>query len=107
MQKLKPWLNEMFGELLPFKCKEGDYFAFNITLILDALDMDRSKIVRLSSGTIYNIDEYVLKASKIKNGTILKLKHNEKSYPFVTEDFVNAVKKEGLTGFDFKEVRLS
>ncbi len=38
------------GELLPLDCEEGDYFIFNVTRVVDALDESDSDLVKFPDG---------------------------------------------------------
>jgi hypothetical protein len=81
------------GELLPLECKEGDYFILNVTNVVDALDEEKSKIVRFPDGKkIMDIKDFVFMPSKLKNVDILKLPQQPLGQVFVTDKFVELVR---------------
>ncbi len=91
------------GELLPLSLSDGAYFVYRTVRLLDALDEDRSELVRFSSsGRVMRVVKYAF--------------HENVSFPpvfqipqlrvtvFVSENFVQRVMESGLTGFAFKPV---
>ncbi len=89
--------------------KLGNYFVVNVCNLVEALDLDNSVY------DVFEIDEnrkyilvvkYALKAELIKGLDIFRLK--EEDIPiYVSERFVDTVKKYGMTGFDFLKVKVS
>ncbi len=92
------------GELLPITCEGEDYFLFNVTRLVDALDEDASGLERLSTGRIMAIDRYSFVKSKLMGVDIFKLPQKPLSYPYVTDAFVRRVEDSGLKGFKFRLV---
>jgi uncharacterized protein DUF1629 len=99
---LEPLLIEN-GELLPLVCDEGSYFAFNVTSVLDALDEEKSSVLRFTSGRIMNITGYEFLPEKVTS-PIFKIPQVPLMDVFVTDEFQDAVIRHGLKGFDFKLV---
>lgn len=95
-------LLENSGELLPINCGGEDYFLFNVTLLLDALDEDASELERFSTGRIMDVLRYSFKKDKLIGTNIFKLPEMPLSYPYVTDAFVRRVKDSGLKGFEFR-----
>lgn len=93
------------GDLLPVSYPDGKYFAYNVTCMLDALDIRSSDIQYFSTGRIMAVRSYVLKHDKISS-PIFKLRQMPMGAVFVTSEFVQAVDKAQLTGFEFKPVRV-
>lgn len=89
------------GELLPLVCDEGSYFAYNVTAILDALDVERSSILRFTDGGIMNITRHEFFPEKVTS-PIFKIPQTPLMDVFVTEEFQAAVSKHDLKGFLFK-----
>lgn len=91
-----------FVEYLKIRVEDENYYALNILKSYDKLlNIGKSKIDYFSNGEIMAIDKYVLNEisdlSPIFKITQLKIR------AFVTEEFKNIVKKEGLTGLEFEE----
>lgn len=94
------------GELLPLSCDEGSYFAYNVTTLLDALDVEKSSIIRFSDGRIMNISAYEFFADKVTS-PIFKIPQVPLMDVFVTDEFQEAVSRHDLKGFAFKPVGIS
>jgi hypothetical protein len=98
-------LLEPCGELLPLEIIAGDYVAFNTTAVLDALDSERSSIVRFrSSGRVMDIERYAFKPEALGTASIFKLPETRWSRTYVDQAFVDRVEGLRLTGFDFRRV---
>lgn len=93
------------GDLLSVTYPDGKYFAYNVTCMLDALDIRSSDIHYFSTGKIMAVRSYVLRRDKITS-PIFKLQQTPMRAVFVTSEFVNAVEKAQLIGFVFKPVRV-
>jgi uncharacterized protein DUF1629 len=90
------------GQLLPLDYGSGAYYAYNVTKLLDALDEERSEIVRFPTGRIMDIKRYAFIRGQLEEGlTIFKLLPTPLLRVFVTGKFVEAVERAGLTGFKF------
>jgi hypothetical protein len=89
------------GELLPLVCKEGSYFAYNITTVLDALDIEKSSVIRFKSGRIMDITRHEFFPAKVTS-SIFKLPQVPLMDVFVTDEFRDAVSRHELKGFIFK-----
>lgn len=93
---------EPHGELLPLIAKEGTYFAFNVTTVIDALDEEHSTLVRFpSSHKVMHVYQYSFHPERLCGATIFKIPQNLRSRVFVTEAFVDAVSRTNLVGFRF------
>jgi hypothetical protein len=92
------------GELLPLDCKDGDYFVFNVTRVVDALDEAHSELVRFSDGKIMDIKRFIFQADRLTDIDIFKLPQMPLGKIFVTDKFVRVVQEAGLTGFAFELV---
>lgn len=90
------------GELLPVFSERGEYFAYNVTSIVDALDVSASEIDYLSTGRLANIRSYSLYLDKLDDAIIFKLPQATWLDVFVTDRFVKRVEECQLLGFDFK-----
>lgn len=92
------------GELLPLNCDEDDYFAFNVTQLVDALNEANSDVVRFSDGRIMDIKRFGFDPDKLKTVDIFKIPQMPLGRAFVRDRFVQKVHDTGLTGFVFKSV---
>ncbi|HEX2207713.1 MAG TPA: DUF1629 domain-containing protein [Longimicrobium sp.] len=90
------------GELLPLSVDDGTYYVYNTTRIIDALDEERSSVVRFSTGEVMRIAKYVFRDDAAFL-PIFRLPQSRVKV-FVTGPFVDRVKASALTGFDFRLV---
>lgn len=92
------------GEILPLSCSEGEYYAFNLTTSIDALDESNSKVERFrSDGSIMQINEFVFLSERFGGAAIFKIPQS-KAKIFVTDRFRKMVMDNGLLGFEFVNV---
>jgi hypothetical protein len=90
------------GEVLPLECEQGDYFAYNVTSLSDALDEAASDVERFETdGRIMEIDRYEFRPDALEGLTIFKLSVTPDRYEYVTDQFVTSVRDAGLVGFKF------
>lgn len=74
------------GEFLPLDCDEGQLWAFNVTTVLDALDLDHSDLIRFSSGRIMKVNSYAFRTDKLRAVSAFRIP--QMSSLFVTGDVV-------------------
>ena len=99
-------LIEPYGQFLPLVCEQGDYTAFNVTTVVDALDYERSKVLYFkTSQRIMDVHEYVLRRKVCDELPIFKLVDLTRSHMFVSDAFIDVVERHNLLGFDFRRVR--
>jgi hypothetical protein len=92
------------GEILPLAMEGEKYFAYNPTRTLDALDQDRSVIVRFpTTGRILDIKHYVFLPDKLDGSAVFRLPMF-RGRAFVTEEFAARVRDGQLTGFALVEL---
>lgn len=93
------------GELLALDTDEGDYALLNVTAVIDALDVERSDLVRLKrSGKITAVRRYVLRSDRLGDAAVFKLPQLVRSHAYVTDRFVERVRAAGLVGLGLREV---
>jgi hypothetical protein len=103
------------GEILPLGCDEGEYYLFNTTRIVDAIDVEHTEFKFESEidpdFAAFGEDEPDYKIitrcafypEQVKDLTIFKIPRNyHKNTPMVTDKFVQRVKESGLKGFEFE-----
>lgn len=88
------------GEVLAIKCDGEEYFLFNVTRVVDALDESNSEIVRFKgTSRVLNIRNYVFFKEKLPGLAIFKIPQD--SAVFVTDKFTDRVRSARLKGFWF------
>lgn len=92
------------GEFLPMLTTLGEYYVFNVTTLLDALDEQKSVIERFKSGRIMEIEAYQFRREKLTGAPIFKLPQDALDKPLVTDEFIRRVEECGLTGMGFTHV---
>jgi hypothetical protein len=92
------------GELLPLGGANG-YMAFNTTTVVDALNLKNSRIRYFKSdpNKILHIDQYEFCADELAGATIFRARYCRATI-FVTDVFVQRVRRCALNGFIFKKV---
>ncbi len=92
------------GELLPLNTPLGSYYAYNVTTIVDALDVRRSKIKwSIKPYTAFEVERYELIAKKVEGHSIFHIPVTANDV-YVTEVFVQRAQEHGLMGMDFQKV---
>jgi hypothetical protein len=97
---------EPHGELLPLRESDGkELFALNVLTVLDALDEERSDLVRFTgSGRIMTIKTHVLRKSVVNQVNLFKLPQLRSSSIYVSDAFVARVRQADLWGVEFEKV---
>jgi len=96
---------EKNGETLQLSCSEGEYYAFNVTTFIDALDESNSEIERFeSSGRIMRVLRYAFFGNRLGGATIFKIPQFPRSEVYVTDQFCKMVMDNGLVGFKFVKI---
>jgi hypothetical protein len=93
-----------YGELLPLECEETPLTLLNVCNVIDALDMERSKLVHFRSGRIMDIEEWVFKADAVGDNQMFKIAQMPTHIVYVNEDVVTAVQRAELEGVGFQLV---
>ena len=79
-----------------------DFYLFNVTRIINAVDMDRSKFEILPSGAIGECELLVFDPKKLTDALFFKNTQMGSHYDiFASETVVETVKRARLTGFEF------
>ncbi|RWC40414.1 MAG: hypothetical protein EOS55_27760 [Mesorhizobium sp.] len=106
LELLKPTL-EPYGEFLPLRSDEA-ISLFNVTTVVDALDEERSKLVRFDDGGIMMIESTVLRPDAIGDAEIFKLPERADgvrvSSIYLQESIVRRIGELGLKGIAFAMV---
>ncbi|QJD82592.1 imm11 family protein [Cohnella herbarum] len=93
------------AEFLPVAHEELDLLLVNVTNIIDCVNSDKSTAKRLSTGAFICYLNHVFLPEKIPNDTLIfKLPETSETDVYVTDLFVNLVKKHKLKGCRFIEL---
>jgi len=96
------------GEILPLVSPVGEYYAYNTTTVVDALDEDASGVVWMKKewGLATRIQKYVFDCGRLNDAPIFRIVQLLNSV-FVSQAFVDAAMAAGLKGMNFKLVHPS
>lgn len=97
-------LIEGTAEVLPLDCPNREFYAINVLAVLDCLDVERSEIVKISTGKIMDILRYTFVPDRIGDANIFKVRELPLRNVFVSERFKSAVENSGLEGIKFSKV---
>lgn len=104
VEVLKEFLEDR-AEILPIKYNKGSFYVINITNVIQAVDIDKSKVVRFpSSGRIMKFESIAFFKEKLDNQPIFKISELPRTQVFVSDSFRESVINNNLTGFKFTEV---
>lgn len=103
-----------FGQLFPVDCDVKEYFLYNVTTVVDALDRDHSRLEYFpqlrrekEAGLplyVRMVFEYWFHEDRLAGVDIFKLPEFNETRTYVSERFVQTVSDGGLTGFSFEKV---
>jgi len=98
-------LVEKDAELLPVACEGRNLWLLNVCTIIDALDIERSEIVRFQSdGAIMCIDKHVFHPNRLQGIDIFKLENMRRGSTYLSERVVRAIEAAPLVGYAFRLV---
>lgn len=86
-----------------FEVDDGVYRLFFPTRRVDAIDLDKSVVRRFDSGAVWEVMKHELHQATLEGETIMTLEHR-RSFIFVSDEFVNVIKQENLTGCKLTEI---
>lgn len=94
------------GEFLPFfRDPDGvEYFAFNCTNVVDALDVDQSEIEYFSHGPARRIVRYALRLEAIEQHAVFRMEWPPQFTVFAREDVVSQVEAHQLVGLETERI---
>ena len=93
-------------ELLPLVCSKGSFFGVNVTNLLDVIDYESSVFRRFSDGKrIIAFQKYSFRICDALNRySIFKIIDEPTRRAFVSDQFKDAIEKNGLKGFKLRLV---
>ncbi|WP_035726390.1 imm11 family protein [Bradyrhizobium murdochi] len=89
------------GELLPLACPDADLWLFNVLTVVDALDEEKSELVRFDDGDILDVERYVFRPNLTEGLAVFKVPQLLRGPLFLGDEFVSVVKTAGLRGPEF------
>ncbi|MEE1219720.1 MAG: hypothetical protein U0L20_07340 [Ruminococcus sp.] len=93
------------AEILPLKCSSGNFYAVNVTKVLDCIDYEKSTYKTFRDGKrIMRFLNYSFDINKVIGEDLFKIKDEPLKRPFVSDNFKNLVAMNNLTGFKFELV---
>ncbi len=93
------------AEILPLDCQDGEFYAINITKVLDCIDYDKSEYKMFRDGKrIMRFKKYEFKEEMVKGKHIFKIVDEPLRRPFVSDEFRQRIIDNQLTGFVFELV---
>ncbi len=93
------------GEALPISLGEEEYYLYNVTRVVDALDLARSEILLSDDGLrVLMVKKYAFSEKLLLGLTIFKLPEAHTGTVLVTDAFVDRVRSKNLKGFWFPAV---
>ena len=106
VDRLRPILAPC-GEILPIHLSNDaeQFYLFNVTRIINAVDMERSKFMPLPSGSLGPCELLVFDPSKLQDAMFFRTTQLGSLYEiYASQAVADAVKKARLTGFEFTQV---
>jgi hypothetical protein len=93
------------GELLPVKSERGEFYFYNLTTVVDTLDVERSRCNFWPSRpmTAFSVEHFEFHASRLKGLSIFRI-IDWPQVTLVSREFVDRVHDQGLNGFRFRKV---
>jgi hypothetical protein len=90
------------GEMFPVVISDEEYYVFNVTRVIDALDESRSEIIRFDdTSRVMDIHSHFFLPERLEEASIFKIPQVLTMDVFVTEVFVERVQSAKLKGFKF------
>jgi hypothetical protein len=92
------------GRWIRVDLEEAPYWLFWLTHEVDALDEAASRLVLFADGSLMRIARFAFKSEAIENELLFTIKQQAGRHQFVTDAFLDLVRKYQLTGFKFVPV---
>ena len=92
------------GRLWPVQTPQGAFYAYQVTRVVAALDVDASSFLRYPDGNVFLITSHVFRRDPVAGATIFRMPYQHVSATYVTQQFVETVQRTQLTGFTFHQV---
>jgi len=89
-------------EILPIEFEDTIWNGIYVTKILDAINHEKAKPVRLSSGKIIRFEKYAFLLDVVQGHHIFRISDKRLSFVFVSDEFKKCAETAELTGFNFE-----
>ncbi|MCP9492038.1 MAG: hypothetical protein MSC31_19505 [Solirubrobacteraceae bacterium MAG38_C4-C5] len=104
LNALRPKLDDV-GELLPLGCAAAEYWALNVTSVVDLMDEARSLGDWFGPGRLMNLRQLMQKdGASAALPLSFKLPQWRKGRALLTDEFMNIVEAHGLTGLTARAI---
>lgn len=91
-----------FGEFLPLACPDGEYFAYNVTNVVDGLDLAASEVEYYPDGRVAGLNRLVFDYARIRDAGVFKLPQTRVGV-YLTDAAREEILSAGLDGFTAAE----
>jgi len=96
---------QQYGELLPLESDGGEFWTFNATTVLDALNEPASQVLRASdTGAVLLIRRPVFVSSALEGAGLFKVAQTPRGLIYATDEFVRLTRATRLDGLEFDPV---
>ena len=93
------------AEVLPLVSADGEFYAINVTQVLNCIDYEASEYEKFTdSNKIMLFTKYAFNKHAVQGKHIFRIVDEPLRSPFVSDEFRDKVIQSGLTGFNFKLV---
>lgn len=91
------------AEILPLDCNDGEFYAINVTKVLDCIDYEKAEYKTYRDGKrIMRFTKYAFDISKVSSEHLFKIVDEPLRRPFVSDEFRDRILSNNLTGFKFE-----
>lgn len=91
-----------YGELLPLACADAELQIFNATSVVDALDLDRSEVVRFADGELMTVALHVFRPDAVDDVHVFKVPQLPRGPVFFSDELVGLAERADLIGVGFR-----
>ncbi len=92
------------GQTLPIEFDECEYQLFNVTNVVDALDIENAEVRYFKDGGFNRVILYAFKPEAVRDQLLFKIPQQPSGFAFCTDRFVKIVQDAKLTGFGFEQL---
>ena len=93
-----------YGELLPLRGEGVNLYLYHVMNCIDALDEAASECKRFDDGSVMRVIKHALRSEVVSGNEVFTMPAPSPYDVFVTDAFVDRVRRESLRGCDFKLV---
>jgi hypothetical protein len=82
------------------RSEDGEFYLWNVTNVVDALNEEASSTIRFSSGRLMMVEKWAFRIDAAKDQVAFKIPQLRRAFTFMTDQFMRRVREERLVGFD-------